>query len=355
MKFGIRKPSVKRSISARTTGRAKRTFKRLTNPFYGKKGMGWIRNPKKAAYNRIYNRTTVSTKKAMGCFGACFYYPIYWTFMLMFYMFKFMVICAVWCIILPINLFIWLFELIYNAIASCHKSKPCDIDTSFASPAPVEKKRPTKQVNIDKMPDRFSKHIPVILNCVQVYCYTHVPIELVDRFALQEMADSDTYGLTPTPSPNNIIDLFHGDRYIAQLSAKTDMCMDWLRRGEPIRCEITGFRYGQEHVTLAFYRNEAARLKHRQSVVIRLTAYTAEEKQNGILASTPGEKLTCADDEDAYGKVNVLDYCQDPIGSLPKKYADLFLEEGFAGVFFDHADEDDNGKYIPYVKIYLNR
>ena len=60
MKFGIRKPSLKRSIKARTTGRAKRAVKRAVIPGYGKKGMGWIKNPKKAAYNKIYKKTTAS-------------------------------------------------------------------------------------------------------------------------------------------------------------------------------------------------------------------------------------------------------------------------------------------------------
>ncbi|KFF31624.1 hypothetical protein [Bifidobacterium bombi] len=60
MKFGMRKPSVRRSISARTTGRLKRSVKRALIPGYGKKGMGWIRNPRKAAYNKIYHKTTFS-------------------------------------------------------------------------------------------------------------------------------------------------------------------------------------------------------------------------------------------------------------------------------------------------------
>ena len=60
MKFGIRTPSLKRSISARTTGRAKRAIKRALIPGYGKKGMGWIKNPKKDAYNKIYRKTTFS-------------------------------------------------------------------------------------------------------------------------------------------------------------------------------------------------------------------------------------------------------------------------------------------------------
>ncbi|NLL80840.1 MAG: hypothetical protein GX231_00880 [Tissierellia bacterium] len=58
MKIGLRKPSLKKSIKARTTGKLKRKVKSTVNPFYGKKGMGWVRNPKKAAYNKIYNKTT---------------------------------------------------------------------------------------------------------------------------------------------------------------------------------------------------------------------------------------------------------------------------------------------------------
>ncbi|MCA9766026.1 MAG: hypothetical protein KC455_06380 [Carnobacterium sp.] len=60
MKFGLRKPSIKKSISARTTGRAKRAIKKAVIPGYGKKGMGWIKNPKKAAYNKVYKKTTFS-------------------------------------------------------------------------------------------------------------------------------------------------------------------------------------------------------------------------------------------------------------------------------------------------------
>lgn len=58
MKYGVRKPSVKKSISARTTGKVKRQVKRSVNPLYGKKGMGVVNDPKKAAYNVVYNRTT---------------------------------------------------------------------------------------------------------------------------------------------------------------------------------------------------------------------------------------------------------------------------------------------------------
>ncbi len=59
MKFGVRTPSIKKSIKARTTGKVKRMAKSTINPTYGKKGMGYINNPKKAVYNNIYNKTTI--------------------------------------------------------------------------------------------------------------------------------------------------------------------------------------------------------------------------------------------------------------------------------------------------------
>ncbi len=60
MKFGVRTPSIKKSISARTTGRVKRAVKSSVNPTYSKKGMGIINNPKKSIYNNVYNKTTFS-------------------------------------------------------------------------------------------------------------------------------------------------------------------------------------------------------------------------------------------------------------------------------------------------------
>lgn len=55
MKFGFRKPSLKKRIAARTSvKRAIRHRLGLKAP----RGWGWLTNPRKAAYNRVYNRTT---------------------------------------------------------------------------------------------------------------------------------------------------------------------------------------------------------------------------------------------------------------------------------------------------------
>ena len=58
MKIGIRTPSLKKSVKARTTGKLKRKVKSSVNPLYGKKGMGWVNNPKKALYNKVYKKTS---------------------------------------------------------------------------------------------------------------------------------------------------------------------------------------------------------------------------------------------------------------------------------------------------------
>jgi len=55
MKFGFRMPSLKKRIAARTS------FKRVIRHSMGIKaprGMGFLTNPKKALYNKVYNKTT---------------------------------------------------------------------------------------------------------------------------------------------------------------------------------------------------------------------------------------------------------------------------------------------------------
>lgn len=59
MKLGMRKPSIKKSVKAMTTGRVKRAAKSAINPLYGKKGMG-LADPKRAVYNKIYKKTSFS-------------------------------------------------------------------------------------------------------------------------------------------------------------------------------------------------------------------------------------------------------------------------------------------------------
>jgi hypothetical protein len=58
MRFGFRTPSIKRSFKARTTGYLKRTARRAVDPFYGTPGIGLIKDPGRAAYNKVYRGAT---------------------------------------------------------------------------------------------------------------------------------------------------------------------------------------------------------------------------------------------------------------------------------------------------------
>ncbi|MGH4036939.1 MAG: hypothetical protein ACRQFF_03725 [Sphaerochaeta sp.] len=62
MKIGMRKPSLKKSFRARTS------LKRNVVHRAGIKmprGYGWVRNPKKYMYNKVYHRTTFSIFKVI--------------------------------------------------------------------------------------------------------------------------------------------------------------------------------------------------------------------------------------------------------------------------------------------------
>jgi hypothetical protein len=55
MKWGFRKPSLRKRIAARTS---LKRYLRHSLGFKAPRGWGWLTDPKKAAYNRVYYRTT---------------------------------------------------------------------------------------------------------------------------------------------------------------------------------------------------------------------------------------------------------------------------------------------------------
>lgn len=67
VRFGFRMPSLRKRISARTS------LKRYVRHSLGLKaprGWGWVTNPRKAAYNRVYNRTTRGCLVVLVLWGA---------------------------------------------------------------------------------------------------------------------------------------------------------------------------------------------------------------------------------------------------------------------------------------------
>jgi hypothetical protein len=55
MKFGFRTPSIRKRIAARTS---LKRYVRHSLGFKAPRGWGWLTNPRRAVYNRVYNRTS---------------------------------------------------------------------------------------------------------------------------------------------------------------------------------------------------------------------------------------------------------------------------------------------------------
>ncbi len=56
----FRKPSWRKSLAARSS--PKRALRRALG-IHTPRGWGWLTNPKRAAYNRVYDRTSISWRK----------------------------------------------------------------------------------------------------------------------------------------------------------------------------------------------------------------------------------------------------------------------------------------------------
>lgn len=63
MRSIFRAPSIKRKIMASTTAKYKRQIKKSLLPYYGEKGTGVYKDPKKALYNELYNKSSIGQKE----------------------------------------------------------------------------------------------------------------------------------------------------------------------------------------------------------------------------------------------------------------------------------------------------
>ncbi|MBU6324814.1 MAG: hypothetical protein KJS92_04940 [Bacteroidetes bacterium] len=70
MKFGFRIPNLNKRIAARTSWKR---YMRHNLGIKAPRGMGWLTNPRRAAYNRIYNRTTRGCSLVL----AMFFFPLF--------------------------------------------------------------------------------------------------------------------------------------------------------------------------------------------------------------------------------------------------------------------------------------
>ena len=211
-----------------------------------------------------------------------------------------------------------------------------------SAPKKIEEKKKELDVIIPKKVD----------DCILLYYYPKIKIAPCEN-ALEiakVMQKENRWGLTPSVSEDGV-DLLFDDTRFATLIDRVDMVKDWIKRGDPLLVYLGNIGDSGNYAIFAFYRDEEKRLSYRESSVVKLTRYKNEDAQMNMSGLEAGEKLELEEDYEREDGVNVLADGAE-IGSLPKKYATKYIEEGCAGVFVDHIDSDEEFNDVPFVKIY---
>lgn len=195
--------------------------------------------------------------------------------------------------------------------------------------------------------------------CAMVYRYPNTSVTDVDRDVLYDMVATKTYRVTVSVESNGDVLLHSGEKVVAKLADRVQMCKDWIKKGRPLICEFVAFKKGTEKVALFFYRSEADEMSDHTFDTIKLTSCMSVMKQEAICCLVPGQKLFVELDDNDKPYVRDIEY--NPLGKLPAKYNRLYEEEALLGLYFDHTEKveaedlDGDDKEIPYVRIYVDK
>lgn len=185
---------------------------------------------------------------------------------------------------------------------------------------------------------------------VRVYYYVRLPVADVNRAAVEEMALDQSFVLDLEVVGEGVVGK-HNGAVVCRMTDKSDMCRDWLRRGDPVYCELANLREGEERIILSFYRDEETRLEGKPAMLAKLSSCRSEERQCNIDCLDDGEVLWL--ESDSEGRFTVLSMPFNELGVLPAKFT-KYDRADIDAVIYDHGDEDPaTGKIIPWVRVYL--
>ena len=159
-----------------------------------------------------------------------------------------------------------------------------------------------------------------------------------------------------TNAENDKLLFLHDGHLIGYANRFQKMVSDFQKKGDPVRVWLESFSGDKASVSIAFYKDERARVARRECEVVRLTKYTGFFEQRMINKLPSGAWLEfddseCCWDEKDLGTVYVT-ALGERIGALQKRHAERFLSESAAGAFFEKANYDEGKELsVPYVKI----
>lgn len=211
-------------------------------------------------------------------------------------------------------------------------------------------KRQAIEAALSEATRRRSKAPKFYKGCVMVYHYPRVRAIAINRAAIEQMALEKDFSIELVIDGGEIVGMKYGGPVI-QMAARQDMCRDWIRRGDPIFCEIANLTAESEHVILGFYRDEESRLDGKPYTLCKLISCRSADKQDAIACLDDGEALYLDEDDD--GRLSVWAFPFDELGRLPAKFT-KYDKSDFTAIVYDHGEDDSSSDaIIPFVRVYL--
>lgn len=125
-----------------------------------------------------------------------------------------------------------------------------------------------------------------------------------------------------------------------------------MHNGDPY---LAVLRAPGDKVSFAFYKDKRKGNEYREQTVTTLTGFKSKAKQQTISLLEKGDELELEEDFNHEGSV-IVSYIGDPIGNLPKKTADKFLQDGVYAAFFEKSEEIESSDCEmiekPSIRIY---
>lgn len=193
-----------------------------------------------------------------------------------------------------------------------------------------------------------------------VYRYNNVPIiaNAETGKAVTQMAAENRWELT-AQHDGTAVNVYYGSTCIGVLNERSDMMVDWLRRGDPYKMIMQNYNTDTQScvVMLVFYRDKFKNQQNREQSVFVITGHKGKAKQEAISFLGVGDELDLEEDFDHAGAV-IVSYQGDEIGKLPAKAAARYISDGCYGARVEQIDDDinENGDivYTPSIRIYWN-
>lgn len=223
--------------------------------------------------------------------------------------------------------------------------------------ADIVMKKSAESEIVEKMPEpkgfSFASRTiaPVSVGSAQREFHYESLLNVINQESLNNACKAGKWELTPKLI-NDMVYLFSEEIDVARLCSHELAVKAWMSRGKECRVIIksnnseTGCA-----VSIGLYRNFLQENAWRESDITPLQAYKSKAKQEAIECLHPGVRCNFHEESRADNKL-LISYHGDIVGTVPKKFAKRYYEEGAVGVYYIDYEFDYSSENIAYKPIF---